>query len=58
MERRGDYPSDTRRGDFHGRGSEKYGNPAFNVDRTEVRKNIWTRMAGALNIFRKTIYRS
>ena len=35
---------------------KKYGNPAFKVDRTEVRKNIWTRMAGALNIFQKKPY--
>ena len=35
---------------------KKYGNPAFNVDCTEVRKNIWTRMAGALNIFQKKPY--
>ena len=35
---------------------KKYGNPAFNVDRTKVRKNIWTRMAGALNIFQKKPY--
>ena len=35
---------------------KKYGNPDFNVDRTEVRKNIWTRMAGALNIFQKKPY--
>ena len=35
---------------------KRYGNPQFNVDRTEVRKNIWTRMAGALNIFRKKPY--
>ena len=35
---------------------KKYGNSAFNVDRTEVRKNIWTRMAGALNIFQKKPY--
>ena len=35
---------------------KKYGNPVFNVDRTEVRKNIWTRMAGALNIFQKKPY--
>ena len=35
---------------------KKYGNPAFNVDRTEVRKNIWTRMAGALKIFQKKPY--
>ena len=35
---------------------KKYGNPVFNVDRTEVRNNIWTRMAGALNIFQKKPY--
>ena len=35
---------------------KRYGNPQFNVDRTVVRKNIWTRMAGALNIFRKKPY--
>lgn len=35
---------------------KKYGNPDFNVDRTEVRKNIWTRMAGALKIFQKKPY--
>ena len=35
---------------------KRYGNPQFNVDRTEVRKNIWTRMAGALNIFQKNPY--
>ena len=35
---------------------KKYGNPDFNVDRTEVRKNIWTRMAGALNVFQKKPY--
>ena len=35
---------------------KKYGNPGFNVDRTEVRNNIWTRMAGALNIFQKKPY--
>ena len=35
---------------------DRYGNPDFNVDRTEVRKNIWTRMAGALNIFQKKPY--
>ncbi len=34
----------------------RYGNPDFNVDRTEVRKNIWTRMAGALKIFQKKPY--
>ena len=35
---------------------KKYGNPDFNVDRTEVRNNIWTRMAGVLNIFQKKPY--
>ena len=35
---------------------KRYGNPQFTVDRTEVRKNIWTRMAGALNIFQKKPY--
>ncbi len=35
---------------------ERYGNREFHVDRTEVRKNIWTRMAGALNIFQKKPY--
>ena len=35
---------------------KKYGNPDFNVDRTEVRNNIWTRMAGTLNIFQKKPY--
>ena len=35
---------------------KRYGTPQFNVDRTEVRKNIWTRMAGALNIFQKKPY--
>ena len=35
---------------------KRYGNPQFNVDRTEVRKNIWTSMAGALNIFQKKPY--
>lgn len=35
---------------------ERYGNRGFHVDRTEVRKNIWTRMAGALNIFQKKPY--
>ena len=34
----------------------RYGNREFHVDRTEVRKNIWTRMAGALNIFQKKPY--
>ena len=35
---------------------KRYGNPDFNVDRTEVRKNIWTRMAGTLKIFQKKPY--
>ena len=35
---------------------KKYGNPDFHVDRTEVRKNIWTRMAGALKVFQKKPY--
>ena len=35
---------------------KRYGNPDFNVDRTEVRKNIWTRMAGALKICQKKPY--
>ena len=35
---------------------KRYGNPDFNVDRIEVRKNIWTRMAGALKIFQKKPY--
>ncbi|MDD7218729.1 MAG: DUF362 domain-containing protein [Clostridia bacterium] len=35
---------------------QKYGNPDFNVDRTIVRRNIWTRMARALNIFQKKPY--
>ena len=32
---------------------EKYGNPNFNVDRTKVRNNVWTKLAKALNIFQK-----
>ena len=35
---------------------KQYGNSAFNVDRTEVRRNIWTRMAEALKIFQKKPY--
>lgn len=35
---------------------KEYGNPAFHVDRTEVRRNIWTRMAKALNLFQKKPY--
>lgn len=34
----------------------RYGNPSFNVDRTEVRHNIWTKMAGALKFFQKKPY--
>lgn len=34
----------------------RYGNPSFNVDRTEVRHNIWTKMAGALQLFQKKPY--
>ena len=35
---------------------EKYGNPNFNVDRTKVRNNVWTKLAKALNIFQKKPY--
>ena len=35
---------------------EKYGNPSFNVDRTKIRSNIWTKLAKALNIFQKKPY--
>lgn len=35
---------------------EKYGNSDFNVDRTKVRSNIWTKLAKALNIFQKKPY--
>lgn len=35
---------------------EQYGNPHFNVDRTKVRSNIWTKLAKALNIFQKKPY--
>ena len=35
---------------------EQYGNPHFNVDRTKVRSNIWTKLAKALNIFLKKPY--
>lgn len=34
----------------------RYGNPSFHVDRTEVRHNIWTKMAGALKLFQKKPY--
>ena len=39
-----------------GEAVKRYGNPEFNVDRKEVHKNIWTRMAGALNLFQKKPY--
>lgn len=35
---------------------KRYGNPKFNVDRTVIRKNIWTKMAAALNLFQKKPY--
>ncbi len=35
---------------------DKYGNPKFNVDRTQLRNNVWTRLAKALNIFQKKPY--
>lgn len=35
---------------------KRYGNPDFNVDRTRVRRNIWTKMAGTLNLFQKKPY--
>lgn len=35
---------------------QKYGNPSFNVDRTPVRRNKWTKIAGALNLFQKKPY--
>ena len=35
---------------------ERYGKADFNVDRTVVRNNIWTRMARALNLFQKKPY--
>ena len=35
---------------------KKYGNPNFNVDRTKVRNNVWTKLAKALNIFQKKPY--
>ena len=34
----------------------QFGKPDFHVDRTQVRTNIWTRMAKALNLFQKTPY--
>lgn len=35
---------------------KQYGNPNFRVDRTKVRKNVWTKMAHALNLFQKKPY--
>ena len=35
---------------------EQYGNSHFNVDRTKVRSNIWTKLAKVLNIFQKKPY--
>lgn len=35
---------------------KRYGNPDFRVDRTKVRKNVWTKMARALNLFQKKPY--
>lgn len=35
---------------------KQYGNPSFHVDRTEIRQNIWTKMATALNLFQKKPY--
>ena len=34
----------------------QFGKPDFHVDRTQVRTNIWTRMAKALNLFQKKPY--
>lgn len=34
----------------------RFGNPKFDVDRTVVRQNIWTKMAKALNLFQKKPY--
>lgn len=35
---------------------EKYGNPDFDVDRRQIRRGIWERMAKALNLFQKKPY--
>ncbi len=35
---------------------QRFGNPKFDVDRTVVRQNIWTKMAKALNLFQKKPY--
>lgn len=34
----------------------RYGKPDFNVDRTQIRSNVWTKLAKALNIFQKKPY--
>lgn len=36
--------------------AEQFGKPDFNVDRTQQRSNLWTRMAKALNLFQKKPY--
>ena len=33
-----------------------YGKPDFNVNRTQIRSNVWTKLAKALNIFQKKPY--
>ena len=39
--------------DEHAEVVKRFGNPSFHVDRTQVRHNIWTKMAKALNLFQK-----
>lgn len=34
----------------------RYGKKDFNVDRTQIRSNVWTKLAKALNIFQKKPY--
>lgn len=34
----------------------RYGKTDFNVDRTQIRSNVWTKLAKALNIFQKKPY--
>lgn len=34
----------------------RYGKPDFNVDRIQIRSNVWTKLAKALNIFQKKPY--
>ena len=34
----------------------RYAKPDFNVDRTQIRSNVWTKLAKALNIFQKKPY--